>query len=235
MTRHAYTRQTLQAEADLWVERLTARGYKFPDAPVTIYTNGRQHDAAVGMPRGFSTREPSYVLRTRPDEYWDEVKRWQRTSIPARTKKGALPVVYIRLHFHRGPFGDRLETELPWTLIHQLLHLVTPRLPNWKAHLLADELGSNRGWTSSPTGTERMISKALSRAHFAWLQADSWKTDDGWPEQPYVRPSRPADAKGPARRTAPSRALGVRVDTQAARDAHAAATLISSTPLVRVD
>jgi len=195
MDRRRYTRETLQAEADRWVEVLTAKGFTFPDAPIIVYTNGRQHDTAAGLPRGFTTRAESYLLRHQPDEYFDEIKRWQRLGVPSHTKSTGLPVVYIRLQFPRAYFGGRRGKRNPlFELLHELMHLVIPHLPNWKAHELTTEIYLN---PARPSMTERLIRKARSRAHLAWLKADAWDLDGGWPAPTLCPTMRPTATTAP--------------------------------------
>jgi hypothetical protein len=171
-----YTRHTLQADADRWVEKLNAKGYRFRGTPITVYTNGRQFEAAVGLPRGFTTEVRFAPLR-RPADGFDPdeeaVNDWLYNSEfvvlgwPSHEKRSGLPAVYVRRRFGEEYAAPMSPT---YTVLHQLLHLVTPHLPDWKAHLLTDEIYTNPEQLSA-TEREGIIRGAPSRDHLYRLDA----------------------------------------------------------------
>lgn len=210
-----YTHATLQDEADRWVEKLRAKGFRFPDAPIMVFTNGRQHDTAAGLPRGRSTGSPSYLFWARPDEYDNEFERGLAFGMASRSKHGDRPLIYIRLQLPRWGLWwsrKRAQHDVLNTLIHELLHHTRPRLPHWKVYALAEELSVDRDgvWTA-----ERIIRRARSRADLARLRAELWTLDNGWPA-PTLRPTkRPTATTPPPARSALGRFMFKQSDADA--------------------
>jgi hypothetical protein len=117
MPARRHTRQTLQAEADRWVEILKAKGFKLPRSPITVYTSGIQFEAVLeGPPHAGGLLDGPF------------------SGYAARSKDG-LPIVLVRLpRSHRRSNDDPLVT-----LIHELLHHVSPELDHEDVYALSKE------------------------------------------------------------------------------------------------
>jgi len=102
MRRRLYTREILQVEADRWTAILQTHDYELPAERIIVCTSGVQFESAIGTPTA------------RVSSVW---------GMAASSKEGR-PIVFVKLGLPPRTIGyDPLRT-----LIHELLHHVTPAL-----------------------------------------------------------------------------------------------------------
>lgn len=113
MRRRRYTLEILQAEVERWTPKLIAKGYILPEIPITVYTSAVQFEAAQDN----DPAEGSSVFGM------------------AALSVNDFPIVYVKL-----PRSVRRDQHDPLTtLIHELLHHVTPKLNHTDIYELSEK------------------------------------------------------------------------------------------------